>query len=507
MKLFLAIGACVLALLVAPSITTSIDSWNDAAERRRALELSERQYQFDQQRQWDAATYAGRVAGDYTWRLMAFFVAALGVMFATDAWRNRQRRVDEDRRLVYPDQRGMLPVARRQLEADDLAVLVERALEAYHAARIEEARRPIPPALLTYAPKFSNSVTGAEAARIPAAPFVVPSFAELLGQGKIGPDAGGRLQPLILGYGAEEAVTGDWRSLYSTGMGGLQGSGKTWGAVFLLTQSAISGGRLVICDPHAGDDDESLARRVEPLSSAFLCDIADDEKSILAALRLATDTLDRRKKGDKDRTPVIVAIDEWLSLRRGKLAEALPAFVEAMSTEGRKLNIHCMLLTQRADKEAIGDFRNTLASSYVFRLRADEARMLTGLRASALPDDTLQLAPGESYLLDTRGQLTRVKIPMMTPADVVSAGRLLTDAQPTMEAPWKHSGSTLETRETVSQSAKPQSASTARILGAFQGGSDISEIARDISQAASGRKYAEALIEINRVLREEYRAS
>ena len=37
--------------------------------------------------------------------------------------------------------------------------------------------------------------------------------------------------------------------------------------------------------------------------------------------------------------------------------------------------------------------------------------MLTGLRASALPDDTLRLQPGQAYLLDTRSSLIKVRIP------------------------------------------------------------------------------------------------
>src|SRR5439155_15228343 len=129
-------------------------------------------------------------------------------------------------------------------------------------------------------------------------------------------------------------------------LGGLQGSGKTWGAAFLLAQSALNGAQLVICDPHAGDD-ESLAARVSPLAPAFVCDIAEDDRAILAALKLADDTLQRRKRGDKDRRPLIVAIDEWSALRRGQIAEVLPALVEDFSTEGRKLNCHVMLLGQR----------------------------------------------------------------------------------------------------------------------------------------------------------------
>jgi len=176
--------------------------------------------------------------------------------------------------------------------------------------------------------------------------------------------------------------------------------------------------------PHAPDS-ESLTSRVGPLAPSFVCDIAEDDRSILSALKLADDVLQRRKRDDSDRTPLIVAIDEWASLRRGELANVLPKFVEDFSTEGRKLNCHLLLLSQRWDKPAVGDFRNTLASSYVYRMRPDDARMMTGLRAGMLPENTLQLQPGQAYLLNTYGQLVKVTIPQMTGADLANVGRRL----------------------------------------------------------------------------------
>lgn len=512
LSLFAVIVALIIGLAIAAPISQSVEDWNSYNRGKNELDLLRRQDALDQQRRWEQDTYAGRLAQDYTFRVLAF-VAFVGLLVVIgDAYNKRQARVTEDRRLILPDDRGMLPVTRHQLEADDLAVLVERAIEAYHAKQIEEARRPLPPHTLTYAPKFSNTTNGAEPAATIAAPLVVPSFAQLLAEGKIGPDATGRLQPLILGYGAEGALTGDWRRLYSAGLGGLQGSGKTWGATFLLAQSALSRGKLIICDNHAGDD-ESLAHRVEALSSSFLCDIADDDKSILVALKLASDILERRKHGDKDRTPVIVAIDEWLSLRRGPLADVLPAFVESISTEGRKLNIHALLMTQRADKDAIGDFRNTLASSYVFRLRADEARMLTGLRASALPDDTLQLAPGEAYLLDTAGALTRVRIPLMTGGDVATVGRLLTDDQPKMPADSVTIQSKISQAAAVDYSAvgrgETRSPEAQRVISLFLAGKDASAIVSEVHGLSSraGAPYMRKLADVQEVIRAALRAA
>lgn len=348
--------------------------------------------------------------------------------------------------------------------------------------------------------------------------IVVPSFRELLDAGQVGMDGEGLRHPLILGYGEHGPVTGGWKSLYSSGLGGLQGSGKTWTAAFLLAQSAINGAQLVICDPHAGDE-ESLATRLQPLAPAFLCDIADDEESILHALTLANEEFQRRKEGDLNRRPLIVAVDEWTSLRRGELAERLPRFVEDFSTEGRKLNVHIMLLGQRWDKESIGPFRNTLASAYVHRMRTDEARMMTGLRASALPDDTLQLAPGTAYLVDTRGTLHRIQIPLMRPEDVARVGERLrhgmtesrrpigfpipsrqsSDRQESVkESPPPHDGGT------ASQGPEMLSAEAARIVALFLDGRDAGAIVTELTGMTSkaGKPYLTKLAEVQAVIRD-----
>jgi hypothetical protein len=54
---------------------------------------------------------------------------------------------------------------------------------------------------------------------------VVPSFDELLANGRIGQG-----QPLLLGFSGGEGIWGGWDDLYSSAIGGLSGSGKSWAA-------------------------------------------------------------------------------------------------------------------------------------------------------------------------------------------------------------------------------------------------------------------------------------
>jgi hypothetical protein len=90
---------------------------------------------------------------------------------------------------------------------------------------------------ITYSPHVTSKPIPGDTAPEPiAAPIPVPTFADLLADGQVGSG-----QPLILGYGSTGAIYGDWRDLYSTGIGGISGSGKSWTAAYLIGQSALHG--------------------------------------------------------------------------------------------------------------------------------------------------------------------------------------------------------------------------------------------------------------------------
>jgi hypothetical protein len=162
-------------------------------------------------------------------------------------------------------------------------------------------------------------------------------------------------------------------------------------------------------------------------------------------------------------------------------------------------------------------------------MRPDEARMMTGLRASALPADTLQLPPGVAYLLDTRGSLTRVQIPHITPADVRAIGQQLGRQQPAAtdqdNKPARPFGFTggfaapivkseinrpeggnkpaRESGETAPGSAEAPDPETARILALFyQEGLSIGDIVKRLwPEAKSGTPYNERRAHVEQVIR------
>jgi hypothetical protein len=513
--------AIAIALAALAVMTLALVGYNTLdpiriAERERAASIASERAWLDLAAARDATARDRALAPVYDGLRLLVAVSALGGL-ALAAWRVFAA-WHENRRLVRVIP-GELQLPRRDIEngGDYAALQVELARLQAQIGAIAAAH-PAGPSHLhyTYAPHGEGRAHPPAILTTPTAPPALPPvrFADLIADGTI---AAGK--PIVLGLdpSTNAPIIGAWRDLYSCGLGGLQGSGKSWSAAALLAQSALSGARLVICDPHAGDA-ESLAARVAPLAPALHCAIADDEPTIAAALDLAADELARRKRGQGERWPLIVAIDEWGALRRGPLAERLPALVEDFTTEGRKLNCHVMLLGQRWDKSAVGAFRNTLASAYIHRMRPDEARMLSGLRASDLPGDVLQLAPGAAYLVSTRGELRRVAMPHMTPADMAAVGELLAGGSSTSAAGDRAFGfrprpAEVNGKSTGSQftpigdrlSAAPGSAASPpeerRILDLFLHGKSIPEIVAEVYGAVGGRRYQEARDLVERVIR------
>ena len=495
----LALAVLGLVLLLA-LVWTLRDTFDPLAREAREAELYRRQLAQDQ-----VAWLDPYLAG--AWKVLPLgLLVALGLAGAVGLYRRLS--------LVYP-RNGAYPVLQRHL-GPQLAT-------RFYDVDLARASHQVPQAL-TYAPHFAyrNDVQGAPPALEAPTVIDVPAFASLLDRGLLGVAEDGRQRPLLLGYTDQGPLEADWKALYSCGLGGLQGSGKTWTAAFLLAQSALNGGRLLVCDPHAGDD-ESLATRIAPLGPAFLADVASDDRDILAALELAADELDRRKRGSRDRWPLVVAVDEWTSLLRHELRSKLPAYVADFATEGRKYNVHAMLMAQRWSVEAAGggDVRNTLTAHYTHRTRKDEARMQLGL-GPLTPADTITLPPGTAYLLDTRGQLQRVTIPRMTPADLGRVGQLLGGRAPALEAEISRPfGFHPTAREDAGRPAgnhreiKAESSAAAlgrdtlppedaRVITLFLGGMDIPAIVRAVYGVSGGRAYQERAAHVQAVLRRAF---
>lgn len=512
-KLLLALGGILAVLLLASVITSAAQGWSgpsaadlarDSAEAARIARDAELE-----------ATWAPVRAAVVNLALIAVIVGGLAYLASLGV-----AHVIRFRRERQPDARGLLPVELEQLPSVGAA-----ALGAYHTARIAEAQRQPVPHTLSFAPHTTHAPRldyrgdnrgDADAPAALAAPVNVPSFGELLTAGRIG-----RGQPLLLGLDVAtgEGAWGDWKDLYSAGLGGKQGSGKSWTAASLISQSLLGGARVVLADPHAGDA-ESLVTRLEPLLP-FAELVAEDDRATLEAARYVHDEFQRRKAAAKarqsyDSRPMVLVIDEWTSLLRGEAADELPPLLAALTTEGRKYGCNALLLAQRWEAAAAGgsDVRNTLTAHYVHRMRGDEARMMTGLRASALPDDTLALQPGQAYLFDTKGNIRKVATPLMNAADLARVAQLLGGAapdaappRPTMGfrpsgAPGGAPGGAKDEPHRAHPDAPKLTPEEARIVAAFLGGKSASELAAELNGGKrSGDGFNQAARRVADILR------
>ena len=517
LALFAAVVALVLALAVAGPISERLSDRNSYQAAAERLQLERQAFDLAQHQAQASATLPARVLADYG-LLLLLGVGAAGLCYvAFDGYR---------RRRVPLVRFGGELVARDLIESADprLLALLADQVHARGVARIEEARRPAVPAHLTYAPHYSarnELAAGMDAPMLAPALASVPTFAQLLDQGAIGPAADGRAQPLLLGYNAENGtpIEGSWKSLYSAGIGALQGAGKSWLEAFLLSQSALQGARLIICDPHAGHDSESLASRIAPLAPAFLCDVAQSDREILAALKLANDELDQRKAGKGSAYPIVVAIDEWTSLLRGELGDVLPVYATNFAEQGRKFGVNALLSAQGWGKDVTGDVRNRLTSHYILRQRPDEARYQTGLRAAQLPGDIRTLPDATGYLLTVKGDFVKVVIPQMTAADLVTIGARLggeapsnvPSALPSTARPFGFAGRQPEGNRKANTegtegrpSAAERPAEHARIVALFVAGKTIPEIVKEVFHLDSngGRAYVERRQLVEDVIRQ-----
>lgn len=399
-----------------------------------------------------------------------------------------------------------------------------RMIEADRVIELTRAQQALPSALtnLSYSFHDSRKALPAEVAEPASAPQLaapIPTFAQLLDGGQVGPG-----RPLLLGYDADtgQPLTGSWQSLYSCGVGGMTGSGKSWAVTFLAAQSAAMGARIILVDPHAGDD-ESLSNRLAGLSRSFMCDVASTPQAIDSALKLAAGKLENRKAGKGGTWPILLICDEWTSLLRGKLGELLTATALDVAEQGRKYGVFAILAAQAWQVDAAGAVRDRLASHYVLRTRGDQFRYQTGLRSASAPGDTLTLPAGQAYMLTVRGDLSRIVIPQMCAADVARLGAAIDKPAasapafgfhvPSQIAPTEPLGTAAGRQQdgkpvlpsTAAEPRKVISAEAAHAAGLFLGGKAIPEIVetlRNVSSTSGGRAYRTARDEIEQLIRE-----
>lgn len=270
-------------------------------------------------------------------------------------------------------------------------------------------------------------------------------------------------------------IMGDWGRVYSAGIGGLQGVGKSWTAAFILCQSRMLGAEIWCIDPHAQSED-SLYNRVSPLLTR---PVAVSQEEIRAMVGMLEEEIASRVHAGVFEPRIVVAIDEWSYLVYSQGVTELMSLLNKISTAGRKHGVFAMVIAHKwTVKEMGGNARNLLSAFYIHRMRRDEARAMTNL--TELPSDLLQLGDGEAYLLDQSGNMSRVSIPRMKTQDIVDVSQRLKSGL----------GSTVVTRTAQEQ----------QVIDLLKQGKSIKSIIKELWGVESGAAYQEAAKELRSVI-------
>ena len=337
----------------------------------------------------------------------------------------------------------------------------------------------------------------------------MPSFAQLLDQGRVG-----KGNPLVLGFDQDNGseISGTWLDLYSTAIAGLPGTGKTTTQRFLACQTALLGARFAIIDPHAGAADDSLAATLAPLSSSFVCEPASDDKAILETVRYVADVGKRRITGkDADTTPLILWADELTALLgRSAVGDELAELLERIAQEYRKRHVFvCGSGQIWTAARTSSELRDSFASAIVHRMKRGQARLLLPTEEAATVE---RLVTGHAVLWRTSGATQTIAVPNTTAADVERVGALLGGlVEPSANGMAFGFGRLAEGNRKATPegtegrpSAEKPTIEAARIVALFLDGKSVPEIVKEVFQLDSngGRAYVTARATVEQTIRQ-----
>lgn len=232
---------------------------------------------------------------------------------------------------------------------------------------------------------------------------------------------------MVLGYVDGELRTMKIKQLYSCGIGGLSGTGKSTTVRLLLFQFALLSARLVMIDPHIGDKEESLAESFKGFTSIHaLPPCGEETKEIERRVDILMREYHRRKNNGVKGPPLILVIDELNGLMRrlpSELRIALSELILTLEGEARKFGMFCLLIGQRWSEQDLGGkphgaaIRDSLASTIAHRFQSeDQAKKLIG---SQYARACLALRNGNYLFRDTDGEVVQVYTPNTLASDAV----------------------------------------------------------------------------------------
>lgn len=419
--------------------------------------------------------------------------------------------------VIRLDENGLAPISRKMIDA---GLTTEMTLQLAQAL-INAQRTHAPTAhTLTWSPHYSNKSDGAQlvepAALLEAPTFTPKDFFQLYRSGELPMDK------FLIGYDLEDGTPSyaTWGQLYSCLIGGLSGMGKSTLIRNLLAQSALQGGKFVVLDPHYASGEESLGASLAPLKNQMLREVAHDDKTMAAALKFLADTGKRRLEGkDKDRSPLVLIVDETTALlQRGNIAEQLISVLEMIAQETRKVNVYAMCIGQNFSAEVMkSTARNSFVSMISCRARRSVARIQSDSPEFGRIAQELEI--GQIVWMAPSGEIKKIAVPNTTAQHLAAVNTVLSATKDSagiwVPTPGKHerkhdllalpeasnddAGSMAEASpEPLIMGEKEQ-----RALAMFYSGKAFKDIIPEVWGVSAGRKYNEAGDYLQQVIRSQ----
>jgi hypothetical protein len=304
----------------------------------------------------------------------------------------------------------------------------------------------------TYAPRFEVKDAAArgpedqgEPRLLTAGEVHIPSFAELLAAGEIGP---GQRDILFSFELVRDDVTGQIGLSPIRGAIGEQHtqliiagsqSGKTTYMAHTMGQAAALRTLFYLIDPHRQHPEKSLSAKVRALSPWFIVPPAMTHDEIRRLLAHATRVRDARIGGKQtpydgyhlmvvvDEVPALMALHKSSDKDLRLLYLDLARFMQSLGSQTTKFGMTGLFASQFATKEALGeiDFRDACMSQLIMRLHPTQAQALR-----ILGPDAVRAIPtfpkGHGFLLlSDATEVRRVASGNATAADLAHLAAML----------------------------------------------------------------------------------
>ncbi len=243
---------------------------------------------------------------------------------------------------------------------------------------------------------------------------------------------------ILMGRGDNGQILRLARSKYfSTIDAGIPSSGKTTTAYWQIMQQIVVGARLILIDPHmyytSEEGEKSLAQELAPFADSFLFPPCDASLSgpIMQRVKYMRSLVDQRKRPGyiaKVSDTVLLVMDECNSVfDLEDILEELSNDLAYIQREGRKYNVHTMLIGHRFSKDDIGSVKIRTIASTVMVHRFNDENQAGLLLGKSNAKKALTLHPG-SYWFSSINSLqdedgvaeigpVRVQTPMISAAD------------------------------------------------------------------------------------------